>query len=170
MLTPIGLLLNFFGSVLLLGSDVKLVERAVKRVDPVHLIYMKEINRIVEESTSKELVKNGRAHPYDQSVKGHGLTWWPVRWFLNRHVEQDIPRNAEIDIQGGWFKINNEQLTLSEAQRIPLESGGELSPTATVSLTAVFGLFYNSFLKRIYIYGVSSLAIGFLFQLISWVC
>jgi hypothetical protein len=167
MLAPIGLFLNFVGSFILLGSDVERIEQAVKRVDPVYLACMKGLNMIIDESKNQELVKEGRAHPYDQSVMAKGLTWWPISWFLDRHVEQNVPREAEVDIQGGWFKINGEQLTLPEDRRITLNDGGHLRPTSTVTLTATFGLIYEAFMRRIYIYGVSLLALGFLFQLIN---
>ena len=167
MLTPVGLFLNFIGSIILLGSDIEIIERVMKRVDPVHFVYMKELRRIIRESESEELIKEGRAHPYNQSVKAQGLIWWAVSWLLTRHVDQDIPREAQVDIQGGWFKINGEQLTFPERRKIQLETGGHLNANTTASLTAVLGLFYEAFSRRVYIYGVSLLALGFLFQLVS---
>ncbi len=167
MLTPFGLSLNFIGSIILLGSDIEIIEKAIKRMDPIHFVYMKGLREIIRESESEKLKKEGRAYPYNQSVSVHSLTWWALSWFITRHVDQDLPRDANVDIRGGWFKINGEQLTFPERREIQLEAGGYHNVGTTASLNAIYGLLYEARMRRIYIYGVTLLAFGFFFQFVS---
>lgn len=90
-----------------------------------------------------------------------------MSWFLTRHAKQNVSRNSEIDIRGGWFKVDGEQLIFPEARTIQLNDKVQLNADQTMSLTAIQGLLYEARMKRIYIYGISLLALGFLLQLIS---
>lgn len=168
MLTPMGLTLNFVGAIVLLGTDVKLIEHGIQRIDPVHQVYVKGLNRIINESIDEELVEDKRAHPYDGIVSGDHWSWWPLSRFLDRHIEQDIPSEdeTEIDIQGGWFKIDGEKTSFPEERLVQVAENENLR-TDGGSLEAVYGLLYEARRRRIYIYGVGMLAVGFLLQLIN---
>ncbi len=167
MLTPFGLLLNFVGSIILLGTDIDIIKTAIKKSDPIHRLYMRKLRKIEKKASSKELINENSAYPYNKTVKVDGLDWWAMSRFLSRHVEQQIPREAQVDIQGGWFKIDGEQLTFSDSRRVKFEDGSRLDTGTIASLSAVYGLLYEGFLRRIYIYGVFFLALGFLLQLVN---
>jgi hypothetical protein len=166
ILAPTGLTLSFVGAIVLLGSDVKVVEQILKRIDPVHYAYVSGLNHIIDKSMVEKEENDNRAHPYDRPVSANHWRLWPIRQFLERHTEQDIPRDAEIDIRGGWFKVNGEQLTFPEKRTVQLTENERLRVGKTLSLNAMFGLLYETRMRRIYIYGVCSLALGFLFQLL----
>jgi len=175
MLTPIGLALNFIGSIVLLGSDVTAVENAVKRIDPVHYMYAYGLREIMRQSRGQRRKDDNRAYPYDNIISANQWRLWPLRQFLGHYAEQDIPRNAAIDIRGGWFKINGEQLTLSEEERagmpageraIEMPRGGTLH-TDKLTLNSIPGLIYEARMRRVYIYGVCLLALGFLLRFIE---
>lgn len=165
MLTAIGLTLNFVGAIVLLGSDVELVERVVKRVDPIHYAYKSGLIRIVNESMVDGRENDNRAHPYDRPVSVNHWSLWPIRQFLRYQVEEDIPRDAEIDIRGGGFKVNGEELMFPE-ERIVQSDRGKLH-TKRLTLNSSFALITEARVRRIYLYGVCLLALGFLFQLID---
>jgi len=167
MLTPVGLFLNFIGSIVLLGSDIKLIKRLLKKIDPAHRVYKKGLDRVIKKSTNKQKVEQRKAHPYDGPIHLNHWSWVLMSWFLNRHAEQNVSRNSEIDIRGGWFKVDGEELIFSEERTIQLDNKAQLTARQTMTLTAIHGLLYEARMKRIYIYGVSLLALGFLLQLIS---
>lgn len=167
MLSPIGLTLNFVGAVILLGSDVKVIENVLKKVDPLHYAYKKGYDYIIEESKDEDLMENNRALPFEGPIPANHWKVWPLKRFLERYAVQDIPRDAEIDIQGGWFKIDGEQLTFPEDRYVQLSEDERLHTGDTLSLRALRGLMYEARSRRIYIYGVGLLALGFLLQLID---
>ncbi len=167
MLTAIGITLNFIGSVVLLGTEVKVIKRILRQVDPIHYIYERGLRQIVDKSTDEEMIENNMAHPYNGPISVDHWSWWPLCQFLDRYVEQDIPRDAKIDIRGGWFEVNGEQLTFPEKRSIQLNEKEQRHAGPKLSLSTVFGLLYEARMKRVYIYGVSLLALGFLFQLVD---
>lgn len=167
MLTSIGLILNFVGSIVLLGSDVKIIERMVERIDLIHYAYMNGFHRLMSESMVEERENDNRVYPFDKTVSADQWSLWPIRHFLQRHSEQEIPSEAEIDIRGGWFKVNGEQLTLPEERTVQLNEKERLRTNRTLSLGAVPGLIYEARMRRVYIYGVCLIALGFLCQLID---
>lgn len=167
MLTAIGLSLNFIGSIVLLGSDLKPIKQVLKRCDPVHYAYISGIKHVIEKSKDEELVDDNRAYPFDGPVYPDIWRWWPLSRFLDRHAEQDIPRYPEVDIRGGWFKINGEQLTFPEERIVQTGENVRLNAGDTLSLNVTKGLLYEARIARIYIYGVFFLALGFLLQLID---
>lgn len=167
MLSPIGLTLNFVGAIVLLGSDVKVIEKVVKNLDPVHYAYTSGYDYIIEESKDEELMEYNRALPFDGPIPGNHWKVWPLKRFLERYAVQDIPHDAEIDIRGGWFEIDGEQLTFPEDRYVQLSEEERLHTGDTLSLNAVNGLLYEARIRRIYIYGVGLLALGFLLQLID---
>jgi len=167
MLTAIGLSFNFIGSLVLLGSDVEIIKHLLKRVDPINYVYQLGLKHIINESVDEEMVNDNRAHPYDGPIRPVRWLWWPLSRFLDRHAKQDISSNAEVDIQGGWFKLDGEQLIFPERRIVQLDENAQLDAGDTISLTVIHGLLYEAFIRRIYIYGVSFFAIGFLLQLID---
>ena len=167
MLTPVGLILNFVGAIVLLGSDVKSIKQVLERVDPVHYAYKSGLSRIISKSMVDDEKNDNRAHPYDIPVSADHWSLWPLTQFLERHAEQDIPRDAEIDIRGGWFKVNGEQLMFSEERLVQSNEKRRLQTDLRLSLGAAFDLLYEARIRRIYIYGVGLLALGFLLQLID---
>jgi hypothetical protein len=175
MLTPIGLGLNFIGSVVLLGSDVTTIENIIKQIDPVHYAYTIGLNKIIDQSMGGQDEDDNRAHPYDNIISANQWYLWPLRQFLNHYAEQNIPYNAAIDIRGGWFKINGNQLVFSEKElagmpaqerAVEMPRGGT-SYTKQITLKTIYGLIYEARMRRIYIYGVGMLSLGFLLQLIG---
>lgn len=167
MIEAIGLTLNFLGAIVLLGSDVKTVENVLKKVDPVDHMYRRGLDYIIDKSMSEELLNQKRAHPYDKSIYATHWSLWPVRRFIDRHVEQDVPYAAEIDIQGGWFKVDGEKLKFLEDKTVKLDEGRRLNTNGILTPTAVWGLIYQARMRRIYIYGVCMLALGFLLRLVN---
>lgn len=167
MLTTIGLFLNFVGSIVLLGSDVKSIKQILKRCDPVHYTYKSGINHIQDKSIDEDMIKDNKAHPYEGPVDPDYWRWWPMSRFLNQHVEQNVSCQSQVDIRGGWVKIDGEKLTFPEERTIQLSENQRLNTGNTLSLSAISGLLYEARMKRIYIYGVSFLALGFLLQLIG---
>lgn len=165
MLTAIGLTLNFVGAIVLLGSDVERVEHVLKRIDPVHHAYKSGLIRIIDESMVEGIEDDNRVYPYDRPVCADHWSLWPIRQFLRYQVGQDIPRDAEIDIRGGWFKVNGEELTFPEKRTVQV-SDGQLR-TQKLTLSSISALLYEARVRRIYIYGVCLLALGFLLQLID---
>ena len=175
MLTPIGLGLNFIGSIILLGSDVTMIENGIRRVDPVHHAYASGLSKIIDQSMGSQNEDDNRAHPYDNIISADQWHLWPLRQFLDHYAEQNIPHNAAIDIRGGWFKINGDQLVFSEEELVGISAqkravemprGGTLH-SDQITLNTISGLIYEASMRRIYIYGVGLLGFGFLLQLIG---
>lgn len=116
MFSVIGLVANFIGSIVLLATNVQYLEEAVKRVDPVHMSYKKGLQWIEQRAAGEIDPDENRVYPFDHVVSA---TWrvWPLLYLIDRNVEQDSPCECEIDIQGGHFKIDGEELSLAENRR-----------------------------------------------------
>lgn len=170
MINVAGLTVNFLAALVLLGTNVRFIEKNIEKLDPVHWAYQGALIRIQQISAGELDHGDQRAHPYDHVVESYWRLW-PLLKFIDRHVEQDIPLDCTIDIRGGWFKIDGEQLMLSDNRRrvaLPDDWSGEetsLDTGGKASLNAVFGLIYEARRKRIYFWGVTGLVIGFGLQL-----
>jgi len=86
-------------------------------------MYTSGLREIIRQSSDQQKKDDNRAYLYDNIISANQWRLWPLRQFLGHYAEQDIPRNAAIDIRGGWFKINGEQLTFSEEERAGMPVG-----------------------------------------------
>lgn len=172
MIGVIGLAVNFIAAIILLAANVRFIEKLVKRFDPIHYAYSRGLGLIQRESIEDLDSEENRAYPYDDVVESNWRLW-PLLKFVDRHVEQDVPRNCVVDIRGGWFKINGEQLKLAGDRRIvevPDDYYGNevsLNTGGKASLSAILGLVYEARRKRIYLWGALGLTLGFGLQLVD---
>lgn len=157
--------MNFIGAIVLLGPDVRPVERAVSRLDPVRWAYLLGLNKIIDIARNEEI--ENRAYPYDETVPASRLRFWPLLKFLEHQLGQDIPRSAEIDIRGGWFKVDGEHLTFPEDRTIQGDRTIRKYEGEKCGLGNIWDLLDEARKRRIYIYGTSLLAIGFLLQFVD---
>jgi hypothetical protein len=172
MLSIAGLTANFMGAIVLLAANVRIIERIVGRVDPVHFAYSRGLRWIESEARGEKNPDENRAYPFDDTVDS---SWrvWPLLRFIDRHVEQELPNKCKIDIRGGHFKIDDEQLTLQDDRQIvkmpsPVnKEGHSLNTGGKASLSAIHGLIFEARRKRIYLWGTLGLVLGFGLQLIG---
>lgn len=170
MLADIGIILGVIGGIILLGAEIKAIEQAVERIDPVHCIYLGAIRDVKDKSIDEELLKDQRAYPYDGPVSVNNWRWWVLSWFLERRVTEEVPRDAEVDISGGWFNVDGKKLTHSGSRVIQLEGGKQfLRDDDRVTLSTVYDLVYQARKRRIYIYGMVFVILGGLLELNHYV-
>lgn len=158
-LTVFGLLLDLAGAVILLGPEFKPVGKYVRKLDPVYRAENYAFQYLIDQASNPE---EGE-FAYDVDASQWQLQ--PLRWFLNRRMEGRISRSDSISLDGGWFKLNGKRTKLPKERRVRTP---DISiDVETLSASNVSYLMEEARERRIYLYGVGLLAIGFGLQLVD---
>jgi len=169
MLVTLGLTLNFLGGIVLLAANLDFLEKVLERVDPIHRLYLYGYQRIEQKSITSIDPESKSAYPYDRKIQSDWIIW-PLLIFINRKVEQRVTHPCSVDIRGGHFKIDGEQLTFANDRRMVdiTDYEGEeytLNTHGKATLSGIRGLIYEARRNRIYFWGALGLTLGFGLQL-----
>jgi len=153
----------------LLAANLDSLEKILERVDPIHRLYLYGFQRIERKSITSIDPESKSAYPYNKKIQSDWIIW-PLLTFINRKVEQRVTHPCSVDIRGGNFKIDGEQLTFANDRRmvdITDFKGDEytLDTHGNATLSGVRGLIYESRKSRIYFWGALGLTLGFGIQL-----
>lgn len=158
-LTAIGLGFDLVGAVLLLGPELDVVGKAVKRLDPVHLMVMSGFETLRDRASD---VEEGE---YSNEVAASDWKLRPLRWFLNRRLASRIGSEDVFRLNGGWFQVNGDRTKLPSEREI--STSDKSLHTQTLSVFGVKLLIIEAQELRMYLYGVGLLALGFGLQIVS---
>ncbi|WP_139043144.1 hypothetical protein [Haloferax massiliensis] len=156
-LVPVGLALDLVGATLLLGPEVETIGKAARRFDPIHrsLVYGFEY---IREETSED-------GEYAGSVTAGQIRLLPFMHFMNSRIDQTISRKDNISYEGNRFLVNGDRTYLPEERKV--EGLNETTYTKMVSVSTAHRLIFEAQRRRVYVYGVSLLAIGFGLQIVA---
>lgn len=156
MLTSIGLVLDIFGAIILLGPEYGPIERTIKRVDPLYQAVQYGMNALYREGTE---IEDGTKKTGGEMEAGR-WEFTVARWFLNRRIEGRIRRDDLINLAGVGIRKDEEEITLPE------EHEGQVR-TQILSTTVVRDWMEDTQERRMYRVGGLLLVFGFFLQLIA---